>query len=622
MIRKVVAPNSARITLSFGRDSDGPRSVGYINMLGMSFSLYQIWLYMTVFGASKTFQGDGAFLPFPPLSQTHHAILVYVFLASSALMLILFGLLHKSVATFFGSRKSVIVAGIFGVGGTAMLLFGAGASTIAVAIAALLMGICASLFIILLGNAFARFEFATCVLDSAASVALGYIGAIAFVNWLPPLASGIIAVLMPALMTAAFWKKTYYAPGSADSGIGTSYVRTYLMQFVVSMLLFGVVVGALRVICADKLLSFGGITIELVLMAACIVGVLMLLFSLAVSKRETFWDSVIRYAMPLIALGIACIAALQSDFVLLAAFFTSLGFVSLAALLWIFIASMARNLNGSAITIFGIGYGLMHASSMIGCFLCNTLLGLDSASLDAASFLESPTAEAGVDSLLTSYDVAILVIVLCVVLSFAYAVMPRYREMRGMFSSALSDMIRNRKAEEDAAKTIDSEKGDKEFDALPADDGSKRTTSASNDSQSLQKPLHGYIEIPMQEEVNEVEDAAPRDDKGSFVRRCDQLSDEFGLSAREREVFFLLAKGHNAAYIMEKLCVSRSTAKTHINHIYKKMDIHTQQELLTMVEDRTRGPLGADVDRDAIREALENDPSKVVEQIHRDYIGF
>ena len=49
---------------------------------------------------------------------------------------------------------------------------------------------------------------------------------------------------------------------------------------------------------------------------------------------------------------------------------------------------------------------------------------------------------------------------------------------------------------------------------------------------------------------------------------------------------FLLAKGHNAAFIQDKLCISKSTAKTHINHIYRKLDIHTQQELLNMVEDR------------------------------------
>lgn len=592
--------------MSFGRDSDGPRSVGYINMLGMSFSLYQIWLYMTVFSATKTFQGGAGPLPLASLLQANHGVLVYVFLAVSALMLILFGLLHKNVATFFGSRRSVIVAGTLGVVGTAMLLLGAGASAVAVVVAAVLMGMCASLFIILLGNAFARFEFATCALDSAASVALGYIGAIAFVNWLPSAASGTIAVLMPALMTAAFWKKTYCSPGSADAGIGTSYVRTYLVQFVVSMLLFGVVVGALRVVCADKLLSFGGITIELVLMAACIVGVLLLLVSLAVSKRETFWDSVIRYAMPLITLGIACVAALQSDFVLVASFFTSLGFVSLAALLWIFIASMARNLNGSSIWIFGIGYGLMHGSSMLGCLICNALLDADEASFGAATPLDAQLAGSEANPLLMPYDVAILAIVLCVVLSLAYAVMPRYREMRGMFSSALSDMIRNRGAYEGAMTAVASQ---------GTGEGVGMTLEGAEVDAVAEGASGGAEEV-------EAEGAAPREDKGSFVRRCDQLSDEFGLSTREREVFFLLAKGHNAAYITDKLCVSRSTAKTHINHIYKKMDIHTQQELLTMVEDRTRGPLGGDVDRDAIREALENNPSEVVEQIHRDYIGF
>ena len=47
---------------------------------------------------------------------------------------------------------------------------------------------------------------------------------------------------------------------------------------------------------------------------------------------------------------------------------------------------------------------------------------------------------------------------------------------------------------------------------------------------------------------------------------------------------FLLAKGHNAAFIQEKLCISKSTAKTHISHIYRKLDIHNQQELLAMVD--------------------------------------
>ena len=47
---------------------------------------------------------------------------------------------------------------------------------------------------------------------------------------------------------------------------------------------------------------------------------------------------------------------------------------------------------------------------------------------------------------------------------------------------------------------------------------------------------------------------------------------------------FFLAKGHNAAYIQEKLYISEGTAKTHIRHVYKKSNVHSQQELMRLVE--------------------------------------
>ena len=46
----------------------------------------------------------------------------------------------------------------------------------------------------------------------------------------------------------------------------------------------------------------------------------------------------------------------------------------------------------------------------------------------------------------------------------------------------------------------------------------------------------------------------------------------------------LLAKGRNAAYIQKQLYISEGTARTHMRHIYKKLDIHTQQELMDLVE--------------------------------------
>ncbi len=63
---------------------------------------------------------------------------------------------------------------------------------------------------------------------------------------------------------------------------------------------------------------------------------------------------------------------------------------------------------------------------------------------------------------------------------------------------------------------------------------------------------------------------------------CARLSAQFGLTAREREVFGLLAHGRNGRYIMDHLVISRNTAKSHIKHIYSKLGVHSHQELIDL----------------------------------------
>lgn len=65
---------------------------------------------------------------------------------------------------------------------------------------------------------------------------------------------------------------------------------------------------------------------------------------------------------------------------------------------------------------------------------------------------------------------------------------------------------------------------------------------------------------------------------------CDFMAETYGLSARERDVFALIAKGRNAEFVQEELFISVHTAKTHISHIYKKLGIHSLQELISLVE--------------------------------------
>lgn len=66
--------------------------------------------------------------------------------------------------------------------------------------------------------------------------------------------------------------------------------------------------------------------------------------------------------------------------------------------------------------------------------------------------------------------------------------------------------------------------------------------------------------------------------------RCERVAQRYKLSAREAQVLLLLARGRNAQHIGEKLVISVNTARTHIYHIYQKMGVSTQQELITLVE--------------------------------------
>lgn len=62
------------------------------------------------------------------------------------------------------------------------------------------------------------------------------------------------------------------------------------------------------------------------------------------------------------------------------------------------------------------------------------------------------------------------------------------------------------------------------------------------------------------------------------------LFNRCGLSPREQEVATLLARGRSLPFIQEELYISAGTAQTHARHIYKKMGVHSRQELIDCVE--------------------------------------
>ena len=63
-----------------------------------------------------------------------------------------------------------------------------------------------------------------------------------------------------------------------------------------------------------------------------------------------------------------------------------------------------------------------------------------------------------------------------------------------------------------------------------------------------------------------------------------EIIDTFKLSAREAEVLRFLSKGRSVPYMREAMTLSKSTIETHIKHIYSKVDVHSKQELLDLIE--------------------------------------
>lgn len=72
--------------------------------------------------------------------------------------------------------------------------------------------------------------------------------------------------------------------------------------------------------------------------------------------------------------------------------------------------------------------------------------------------------------------------------------------------------------------------------------------------------------------------------EATFEEKSNRLAELKKLSPRETEILRMFASGRSAAFIAETTFVSSNTVRTHIKHIYAKCQVHSRQELITLVE--------------------------------------
>ena len=74
--------------------------------------------------------------------------------------------------------------------------------------------------------------------------------------------------------------------------------------------------------------------------------------------------------------------------------------------------------------------------------------------------------------------------------------------------------------------------------------------------------------------------ASEQKDLSNTVEQAAYIARVKGLTRREEEILAMLLDDRTVASIENALYISNSTAKTHIQHIYKKLDVHSKQELI------------------------------------------
>ena len=72
------------------------------------------------------------------------------------------------------------------------------------------------------------------------------------------------------------------------------------------------------------------------------------------------------------------------------------------------------------------------------------------------------------------------------------------------------------------------------------------------------------------------------DVEAEWQARVDQLADTHGLTKRERELLGYMSRGYGSTYISKVLFISDNTVRTHIRNIYRKLGVHSREELIAL----------------------------------------
>lgn len=564
-----------RITINadFGDDT----AFGDLSLLSVGYGLHQAWVYAAMFGTSSIF-GTQTYIT--GMYGSHASLPFLISIVVFGVCLLFAGITDQRLLKAYISKKTLVAGSVLMSAGTLLLLSPPAINGPALeVVSGVATGIGSAILILFWGVAFARCDSASIVLNSSIAISIG-IGVYAIgLHYGPFPIAGVLTGIIPLLELAILWNKTP-APYSERNEVPifkplpVNHAKFFL-RFGIPVFVFGVALGTLRQTSIQYIVPASNVADQIVMLLAAGFASVVILVTIVALGGGDKWSRYFRPLIPFIAVTLFFLPLSEMSDGTFATMFLVMGYLCFEALMWIFFGELAQRFRLSPIYVFGLGRGMLALAGLAGSLF----------PIVAANWVHLlPFGEQGV------------IVVVLLIMVVAYALLPREREIEAIVapcplvkavSLELNDRVRplghagagaGTGAGGDAVSRAELEGAGTNMDA--AADNAAQTVPAAAPTAARTPSL---LERSSARRADEG-DGESRKGGGRFRTKCETVANTYLLSRRETEIMFFLAKGHNAAYIQEKLYISEGTAKTHIRHVYKKTNVHSQQELMRLVE--------------------------------------
>lgn len=372
--------------------------------------------------------------------------------------------------------------------------------------------------------AYVRLGLRQSVLYGFLSLALGSIGGLAL-SFMPDALGYTVSMFMPAIALLCYQRamKTDVGPLPAPEPIYDKEPRATMLFIFGGLAVFGLALGVSRGFPAGEPVPMDAMQRIVHQMGVVVISLFIIWWFIVKRKRLSF-SFLWRIEIMLVAAGMLILSVFPGHFTGLAIATVNIADTLMLGVLWITLQDVARHTTTDVYAVYGFAWAARVLSRDVGRVLIMVL------------------GAAGLSSYAVTAVIGIVVFALAS--SMALLLSDGILRSRPLFTEDEAPHARGSASSEPKRKTTVE---DTAAAAIPP------ATMASRQAQP---------------------------DAQTWFR------DAFDLSERETEVALLIAQGRSKSYIAEALCLSENTVRTHAKNVYTKLDVHSKQELIDLVQNR------------------------------------